>query len=39
MRDTNAVELFVDKTSKGEIEYVFVNPDKGNLKIDVSKLN
>ena len=37
VRDTNAVELFVDKASEGEIEYVFANPDQGNKNVDVSQ--
>ena len=37
VRDTNAVELFVDEASKGEIEYVFANPDKGSKNVDVSQ--
>ena len=36
MRDTNAVELFVDNASKGEVEYVFANRD-GNTNVDVSQ--
>lgn len=39
MRDTNAVDLFVDKTSRGEAEYIFASTDKGNETIDVSKLS
>ena len=35
VRDTNASELFVDNIGKGEIEYVFANPE-GNKNIDVS---
>ena len=35
VRDTNAFELFVDDIGKGEIEYVFANPE-GNKNIDVS---
>jgi hypothetical protein len=38
VKDTNAVELFVEKTSRGEIEYLFANTDKGNKTVDVSKL-
>ena len=38
VRDTNAIELFVDETSKGEVEYVFAYADKGNKNIEVSKL-
>ena len=37
VRDTNAIELFMDNTNKGEIEYLFANAEKGNKKIDVSK--
>ena len=35
VRDTNAFELFVDDIGKGEIEYVFANPE-GNKSTDVS---
>jgi hypothetical protein len=38
VKDTNAVELFMEKTSRGEIEYLLANTDKGNKTVDVSKL-
>lgn len=35
VRDTNAFALFVDEIDRGEIEYIFANPE-GNKEIDVS---